>query len=68
MALVAINNSVAALARAVMESNDYLWVISEYVDRLEWEGVPEESSDEESEEWDLGDKEVVRRADKNIVK
>jgi len=56
-----------ALARAVMESNDYLWVISEYVDQLEWEGVPEES-DEESEEWDSGDEEVVRRADKNIVK
>jgi len=27
MAVVSINNSVAALARAVMESNDYLWVM-----------------------------------------
>jgi len=67
-ALVAINNSMAALARAVMELNDYLWVISEYVDRLEWDRMPEDSLDEESEEWDSGDEEVVRRADKNIVK
>jgi len=37
-ALVAINNSVAALVRAIMESNDYLWVISEYVDQLAWGG------------------------------
>jgi len=66
-ALVAINNSVAALARAVMESNDYLWVISEYVERLEWDRMLENSSDEESEEWDLGDEDMVRRADKNTV-
>jgi len=67
-ALVAINNSVAALARAVDESNDYLWVISEYVERLEWDRMPEDSSDKESEEWDSGDKEVVRELDRNIVK
>ena len=67
-ALVAINNSVAALPRAVDELNDYLWVISEYVERLEWDRMPEDSSDEESEEWDSGDEEVVHRADKNIVK
>jgi len=66
-AMVSINNSVAALARAVTESNDYLWVISEYVDRLAWGGV-EEELDEESEEWDSGDEEVVCGADKNIVK
>jgi len=66
-ALVAINNSVAALARAVTESNDYLWVISEYVNQLAW-GRVEEELDEESEEWDLGDEEVVHGADKNIVK
>jgi len=67
-ALVAINNSVAALARAVDELNNYLWVISEYMERLEWDRMPEDSSDEESEEWDSGDEEVVCRADKNIVK
>jgi len=66
-ALVAINNSVAALARAVTELNDYLWVISEYVDWLAW-GRVEEELDEESEEWDSGNEVVVRRADKNIVK
>jgi len=69
-ALVNINNSVAALARAVMESNDYLWVISEYVDRLEWDGVPYELDEgsEEPEEWDSGDEQVVRESDRNIVK
>jgi len=69
-ALVNINNSVAALARAVMESNDYLWVISEYVDRLEWDGVPDESDEgsEEPEEWDSGDEQVVRESDRTIVK
>jgi len=69
-ALVNINNSVAALARAVMESNDYLWVISEYMDRLEWDGVPYESDEgsEEPEEWDSGDEQVVHKSDRNIVK
>jgi len=67
-ALVAINNSVAALARAVDKSNDYLWVISEYVERLEWDRMPEDSSDKESEEWHSGDEEVVRESDRNIVK
>ena len=66
-ALVAINNSVASLARAVDESNDYLWVISEYVERLEWDRMPEISSDEESEWWHSGDQEVVRELDRNIV-
>ena len=66
MALVTINNSMAALARAVMESNNYLWVISEYVDWLTWGGV-EDKLDEGSKEWDLGDEEVVHGADKNIV-
>jgi len=54
MALVNINNSMAALARAVTESNEHLWVIAEYVDRLEW-GRELDESDEGSEEWDLGD-------------
>ena len=69
-ALVSINNSVAALARAVIESNDYLWVISRYVDQLEWDGVPDESDEgsEEPEEWDSGDEQVVRESDRNIVK
>jgi len=66
-ALVNINNSVAALVRAVTESNDYLWVISEYMDRLAWGGV-EDESDEGSEEWDSGGEEVVCGADKNIAK
>jgi len=52
--------------RAVRESNDYLWVISKYVDQLEWDGVPDEL-DEGSEEWDLGDEQVVRESDQNIV-
>jgi len=56
----------AALARAVTESNDHLWVITKYVDRLEW-GVESDESDEGSEEWDSGDKQVVRESDKNIV-
>jgi len=52
-----------------MESNDYLWVISEYVDRLEWDGVTDESDEgsEQSEEWDSGDEQVVRELDRNIV-
>jgi len=53
-----------------MESNNYLWVISEYVDRLEWDGVPYESDkgSEEPEEWDSGDEQVVCESDRNIVK
>ena len=66
-ALVSINNSVAALARAVTESNQHLWAIAEYVDQLAWGGESDES-DKGSKEWDSGDEEVVRRADKNIVK
>jgi len=53
-ALVNINNSMVALARAVTESNEHLWVIAEYVDWLEW-GRESDESDEGSEEWDLGD-------------
>ena len=52
MALVNINNSVAALARAILESNDYLWTITKYVDQLAWSGKLDEL-DEKSEEWDL---------------
>ena len=66
MALVNINDSVAALARAVTELNDHLWVIAEYVDRLEW-GVESDESDEGSEEWDSGNEQVVRESDQNIV-
>ena len=62
-ALVNINNSVAASARAVMESNEHLWVIANYVDQLEWGG----ESNEGSEEWDSGDEQVVRESDQNIV-
>ena len=65
-ALVNINNSMAALARAVMESNEHLWVIADYVDRLEWGGESDES-DEGSEEWDSGNEQVVRESDQNIV-
>ena len=65
-ALVSINNSVAALARAITESNQHLWAITEYMDRLVWSGESHES-DKGSEEWDSGDKEVVREVDKNIV-
>jgi len=65
-ALVNINNSMVALARAVTESNDHLWVIAEYVDWLKW-GVELDESDKGSEEWDSGDKQVVCESDKNIV-
>jgi len=65
-ALVSINNSVAALARAVTESNQHLWAIAEYVDQLAWGGESDES-DKGSKEWDSGDEEVVCKADKNIV-
>jgi len=48
-----------------MESNNYLWVISEYVDQLEWDGVLDESDkgSKESKEWDSGDEQVVRESD-----
>ena len=57
---------VVALARAITESNEHLWAIAEYVDWLAWSGESDES-DEGSEEWDSGDKQVVRESDQNIV-
>jgi len=66
MALVNINDSVAALARAVTKSNEHLWAIAKYVDRLAWSGELDEL-DEGSEKWDSGDEQVVCESDKNIV-
>ena len=66
MALVNINNSVAALARAVTASNIHLATIARYVEVLA--GMGSDDSDEESEEWGSGDKDVVRRVDKNTVR
>jgi len=66
MALVNINNSVVALARAITKSNEHLWAIAEYVDWLAWSGESDES-DEGSEEWDSGDKQVGHESDQNIV-
>ena len=66
MALVNINNSVVALARAITESNKYLWTMAKYVDQLAWSGESDEL-DEGSEKWDSGDKQVVRESDKNVI-
>ena len=65
-ALVNINHSMAALVRAVMESNDYLWTITEYVEWLVW-GKESDESDEESVEWDSGDDQVVRESSRNVI-
>jgi len=59
MALVNINNSVAALMRAVTVSNGHLWTIAEYVEWLAW--------GEEFVEWDSGDEQAVRKLDKNVI-